>query len=117
MWGGLGDPGGPGGPSKEPPPNQEFLELKDQAEQQQVLIAQLKEMLRKQDQTSINREKVDEYANTLTRINARVKKSKSYKTNRPETATKSTIDIPQRDKLNLLKQQIEANKYVDYFCK
>lgn len=111
MWGGVGgDPGGPGGPSKDPPPsNQELLDLKDQSENQQVLIAQLKEMIRKSDQTTLTNEKMDEYANTLTKIKARVKKSKENK-DKSETLPKHTVDIPQRDKLNLLKQQIEANK-------
>lgn len=110
MWGSPEDPGGPGGPSKAPPSNQELMELKDQSEQQQVLIAQLKEMLRKTEQNTISKEKVDEYANTLSRINARVKKSKGSKDRTTDAIPRKTIDFPQRDKLNLLTQQMEAHK-------
>lgn len=107
MWDG---PSGPEGPSKDPPPNQELLDLKDQTEQQQTLIAQLKEVIRKQEQTTVNKEKMDEFANTLTRLSAMVKKNKD----KGEVAIRNTqIDIPQRDTINLLKQQVEANKYVD----
>lgn len=40
----------PGGPSGAP---QELADLRDQFEQQQVLISQLKEMLRKTEQTKV----------------------------------------------------------------
>lgn len=109
MWADPGqDPGGPGG--SEPPPNQELIDLKDQFDQQQLLIAQLKEMLRKTDQTSITQEKVEEYANTLTKMNARAKKGKLKEGLPNETNITYSIDTPAKEKMNLLRQQFEANK-------
>lgn len=121
MWGGSGpDPGGTkgGDPSSGIPSNQELMDLKDQFEQQQVLIAQLKEMLRKTEQTTITQEKVEEYANTLTRMSARAKKNRLRKEGETESksetsvATKktTTIDTPAKEKLMLLRQQVEENK-------
>ncbi|KAK4887323.1 hypothetical protein RN001_003594 [Aquatica leii] len=112
MWGGTGpgpDPGGTEGGDRSTgsSSNQELIDLKDQFEQQQVLIAQLKEMLRKTEQKTVTEEKVEEYANTLTRMSARVKKSRMK---RAETADESIIDTPASEKIMLLRQQLEENK-------
>lgn len=93
------DPGGgpdPGGSS------QELSDLKDQFEQQQVLIAQLKEMIRKNEQSNVTQEKVDEYMNTLSKHRAKKKKD--------DEGTRKTLEIPASQKISLLRQQVEENK-------
>lgn len=107
------DPGGSSG--KDPPSSQELADLKDQFEQQQVLISQLKEMLRKNEQTTVTQEKVEEYANTLTKMNARIKKNKLKKESTQvkadtTTDTQKHIDTPTKEKIILLRQQMEENK-------
>ncbi|XP_063904226.1 protein lava lamp-like isoform X2 [Zophobas morio] len=105
MWKGPGqDPGG--GPETGPPPgsSQELSDLKDQFEQQQVLIAQLKEMIRKNEQSNVTQEKVDEYMNTLSKRGGRAKKLKRDDDN------KKTAEIPASQKISLLRQQVEENK-------
>ncbi|RZC33876.1 leucine-rich repeat-containing protein, partial [Asbolus verrucosus] len=107
MWKGPGqDPGG--GSDSGPPPgsSQELSDLKDQFEQQQVLIAQLKEMIRKNEQSNVTQEKVDEYMNTLSKRSARAKKLKKDEDN----GNRKTLDIPASQKINLLRQQVEENK-------
>lgn len=119
MWSeGNKDPGGSSGkdPPAHPPSSQELADLKDQFEQQQLLISQLKEMLRKNE--VVTQEKVDEYANTLTKMNARVKKNKLKKDNnaqgKSDTAgqvdSQKHIDAPTKEKINLLRQQLQENK-------
>lgn len=119
MWSDTSnDPGG--STSKDPPPHpppssQELADLKDQFEQQQILISQLKEMLRKNEQTVVTQEKVDEYANTLTKMNARIKRNKLKKESGKADSgavvdTKKHIDTPTKEKINLLRQQMEENK-------
>lgn len=129
MWWGSGqDPSGSGGedPPKEQPPNQQLQELQDQFENQQMLIAQLKEMLKKTDQSSsMSREKVEEYASTLTKMNDRAKRGKLRKTEgakteevssktevtKEMTSKKSTALVtPAKEKVNLLRQQLEENR-------
>ncbi|EFA02160.2 protein lava lamp [Tribolium castaneum] len=95
------DPGGGPDPGAPPGSSQELSDLKDQFEQQQVLIAQLKEMIRKNEQTNVTQEKVDEYMNTLSK--RRAKKSS-------DNGAKKTLDIPASQKINLLRQQVEQNK-------
>lgn len=103
------DPGGSGPGVTEHSGNQELNDLKDQFEHQQTLIAQLKEMLRKDDQTSVTQEKVAEYANTLTKMNARAKRNQNKEGGAKDIARK-TIDTPSSEKMLLLRQQIEQNK-------
>lgn len=105
MWSGPGPD--PGGPSGGPPTSQELYDLKDQFEQQQLLIAQLKEMLRKSEQTTVTQEKVEEYANTLTKMKARAKRAK--KDGNRESTTKR-LETPASEKINLLRQQLEENR-------
>ncbi|KAF5308263.1 hypothetical protein FQR65_LT06256 [Abscondita terminalis] len=112
MWGGSGpgpDPGGTegGNESTGSSSNQQLIDLKDQFEQQQLLIAQLKEMLRKTEQKNVTEEKFEEYANTLTRMSARVKKNRMK---RGETTDETVIDTPASEKIMLLRQQLEENK-------
>lgn len=100
------DPGG------EPPESatkisRELSDLKDENEQQKVLIAQLKEMLRK-EQSNVPQEKIDEYVNTLTKMTAKKLRGKieeSSSTNRP-----IPVESAKTERLNLLKQQLEQNK-------
>ncbi|KAK5644112.1 hypothetical protein RI129_007957 [Pyrocoelia pectoralis] len=113
MWGDSGpepDPeGGKGGDgSTVTSSQQEFIDLKDQFEQQQVLIAQLKEMLRKTENTTVTQEKVEEYANTLTRMSARVKKNRLQRGEQGDEA--ATSEPPASEKIMLLRQQLEENK-------
>lgn len=130
MWWGSGqDPGGTGGegPSKDPSQNQQLLDLQEQFESQQTLIAQLKEMLKKTEHSSsVSREKVEEYASTLSKMNERAKRSKLRKsegakaedhkslksdTTKESTSKKSAVVVtPAKEKVNLLRQQLEENK-------
>lgn len=113
------DPGGSGGggPPNQPP-NPELEDLKDQFEQQQVLISQLKEMLRKNEQTVVTQEKVEEFANKLSRMNARAKQSKMKKEGESGQqsdvlgvpGSRRKINTPANEKINLLRQQLEENK-------
>lgn len=99
----------PGGDPPERPLkiSRELSDLKDENEQQKVLIAQLKEMLRK-DQSNVSQEKIDEYVNTLKKMTAR--KSKGKKGESSSTEKHITIETGKTEKLNLLKQQLEQNK-------
>lgn len=117
MWKGPDeDPGGSGGTSSGSAQNQELLDLKDQFEQQQTLIAQLKEMLRKSEQTSVTPEKVEAYANTLTKMRAK----KSRKKNEDEKSSEIGVPGSKRfsgsepttanEKILLLRQKLEENK-------
>lgn len=121
MWSDINkDPGGSSGkdPPVHPPSSQELADLKDQFQQQQILISQLKEMLRKNEQTVVTQEKVEEYANTLTKMNARAKKYKLKKESNTQSKSDTTgpvdtqkhIDTPTKEKINLLRQQMEENK-------
>lgn len=119
MWGSGPDPGGTteGGSPSGSKSSQELTDLKDQFEQQQVLIAQLKEMLRKTEQTTVTDQKVEEYANTLTRMSARAKKSKLRREGDVDSQIEvtsiistKTIDTPASEKIMLLRQQLEENK-------
>lgn len=108
------DPGGSGPPQQS---SQELTDLKDQFEQQQVLISQLKEMLRKTEQTKVTQERVEEMANTLTKMNARAKRSKMKREGEGEKSdtvgaggNRKQIDTPAKEKINLLRQQLEENK-------
>lgn len=100
------DPGGepPGGTSKI---SRELSDLKDENEQQKVLIAQLKEMLRK-EQSNVSQEKIDEYVNTLKKMTA--KKSRVRKEESSTSEKHITVESAKTEKLNLLKQQLEQNK-------
>lgn len=106
------DPGGSIPPQQS---NQELADLKDQFEQQQVLISQLKEMLRKTEQTKVTQERVEEMASTLTKMNARAKRSKLKREGEGERSSEGgssrrQIDTPAKEKINLLRQQLEENK-------
>lgn len=93
-------------------PLQELSDLKDQNQQQQLLIAQLKEMLRK-EQSNVTQEKVEEYINTLSKAKAkknRIKKDDSGNIERSVSSSSSSVDIIKKQKVNLLKQQMEENK-------
>ncbi|KAJ8953811.1 hypothetical protein NQ318_006659 [Aromia moschata] len=98
------DPGGPtqqGAPSEQS--SQELSDLKDQNEQQKLMIAQLKEMLRK-EQSNVTQEKVEEYVNTLSKSKgkkSRLKRDESGSAER--TASSSSIDNIKKGKLNLLR--------------
>ncbi|KRT79688.1 hypothetical protein AMK59_7559 [Oryctes borbonicus] len=108
MWSGPGpDPGGSTGAG--PPSSQELNDLKDQFEQQQLLIAQLKEMLRKSEQTTVTAEKVEEYANTLTKMKARAKRNAKKSDGAKESSGKR-LETPASEKINLLRQQLEENR-------
>lgn len=100
------DPGGE--PSKGSSKiSRELSDLKDENEQQKVLIAQLKEMLRK-DQSNVSQEKIDEYVNTLKKMSAKKSRVKKGETTTSERHT--TIETGKTERLNLLKQQLEQNK-------
>lgn len=108
------DPGGSVPPQQS---SQELADLKDQFEQQQVLISQLKEMLRKTEQTKVSQERVEEMANTLTKMNARAKRNKLKREGEGEKSGDAVfaggrrqIDTPATEKINLLRQQLEENK-------
>ncbi|XP_018327353.1 protein lava lamp [Agrilus planipennis] len=110
-------PEGGGTSSMESPPQtQELIDLKDQYEQQQVLISQLKEMLRKNEQTTVTPEKVEEYANTLNRMRAKAKQGRSQKQDKEhkdgptESRRASTVNIQAKEKILLLRQKVEENK-------
>ncbi|XP_066154375.1 protein lava lamp isoform X2 [Euwallacea fornicatus] len=110
MWGDQNpDPGGT--EFKEPSQEQALTELKDQNEQQLVLIAQLKEMLRK-EQSSVSHDKVEEYVNTLNKARAkRFKQKKGEASSSPNISTSSAnIDANKKERMNLLRQQLEENK-------
>ncbi|KAL3266378.1 hypothetical protein HHI36_010555 [Cryptolaemus montrouzieri] len=108
-------------PGEDPPPSEassepgtELYDLKEQFEQQQVLIAQLKEMLRKTDQTNVTQEKVDRYASTLSKMTVRARRSKLKKESSAGSSEKSenkpAIDTPVNEKISLLRRQLEENK-------
>lgn len=104
----------PGGSQESQTPNQELLDLKDQNEQQQVLIAQLKELIRKNEQsTTVTQEKVEEYANTLSRISTRAKNKQKKEEGSSLDIIDQTIVVntPSKEKMLLLRQQLEANRY------
>lgn len=105
----LGQPDpDPGGDTPGAQSSREITDLKDQNEHQQVLIAQLKEMLRK-EQSTVPQEKVEEYINTLSKAKAkksRLKKDDSGSTER----SSSSMDSRKHEKVNLMKQQLEENK-------
>lgn len=113
MWGGQGpDPGGtesenPTSPSQS---NQALKDLKDQYEQQQVLIAQLKELIRKTEQTTVTEQKFDDYVNTITRMSARAIMSSKNKGTDADKGETTTIDTPAKEKILFLRQQMEENK-------
>lgn len=120
MW--SPDSGGSSSSGVGPPPkqsNQELEDLKDQFEQQQVLISQLKEMLRKTEQTKVSEERVEELASTLTKMNARAAKRKGKSKRQPPDTElvveepgnrRHIVDTPAKEKINLLRQQLEENK-------
>lgn len=116
MWKGTAPD--PGGSQDLEEPNQELLDLKDQNEQQQVLIAQLKELIRKNEQsTTVTQEKVEEYANTLSRISARTKNRQKKEEGSSSDIIDETIVVntPSKGKMLLLRQQLEANRYEHNF--
>ncbi|CAG9766600.1 unnamed protein product [Ceutorhynchus assimilis] len=98
MWEDQQNPD-PGGTGKGPSP-QQLTQLKDQNEQQLVLIAQLKEMLRK-EQSTVSHDKVQEYVNSL----PRAKKSKQNKNESSASTSTSTTK-----RVDLVRQQLEENK-------
>lgn len=120
MWSGGGgqDPGGASASGA--PPSQELEDLKDQFEQQQVLISQLKEMLRKNEQPIISEERVEEFANKLSKMSARAKRGRTKKAEGSSQKSEAVgipgsgrrVDTPAKEKINLLRQQMEENKYV-----
>uniref|UniRef100_A0A6P7F5F7 Protein lava lamp-like n=1 Tax=Diabrotica virgifera virgifera TaxID=50390 RepID=A0A6P7F5F7_DIAVI len=98
----------PGGEASGPQTSREIKDLQEENEQQQVLIAQLKEMLRK-EQTTVPQEKVEKYINTLSK--AKAKKSRLKRDDSGSTEKGSTsMDSKKHEKVNLLKQQLEENK-------
>lgn len=102
------DPGGdpPEGSSKI---TRELSDLKDENEQQKLLIAQLKGMLCK-EQSNVSQEKIDEYVNTIKKMTA--KKSRVKKEESSSSEKHITIESGKTERVNLLKQQYEQNKYV-----
>lgn len=94
-------------------PLQELSDLKDQNQQQQLLIAQLKEMLRK-EQSNVTQEKVEEYINTLSKVKAKKNRTKKDVSGNLErsvsSSSSSSVDIIKKQRVNLLKQQMEENK-------
>ncbi|KAG5898644.1 hypothetical protein JTB14_021018 [Gonioctena quinquepunctata] len=91
--------------------SREISELKDQNEQQQLMIAQLKEMLRK-EQSSVPQEKVEEYMNTLSKVKSKRARLKKDETGGREKSSGSSAiaDSNKHERVNLLKQQLEENK-------
>ncbi|CAH1174226.1 unnamed protein product [Phaedon cochleariae] len=87
----------------------EITELKDQNEQQQVLIAQLKEMLRK-EQSTVSQEKVEEYMNTLSKMHAKKPRTKQGEAGKTERVGSTGPEGIKSEKVNLLKRQLEENK-------
>ncbi|XP_049958619.1 protein lava lamp-like [Schistocerca serialis cubense] len=96
-WSESSDP--PGDQTQAPAQNVEVKELQDQFEQQQTLIAQLKEMLRKNEQQLVTKEKeVEEYATKLSGIKSRVSKRGRAKVEKTEaTVSESVPDAVQQD--------------------
>lgn len=99
----------PGGQAPEPQPPREVKDLQDQNEQQQVLIAQLKEMLRK-EQSTVPQEKVEEYMNTLSKVKAKKSRFKRDELGVLDRSSGSSMDSKKHERVNLLKQQLEENK-------
>lgn len=103
----------PGGQSKDTVSStQELNDLKDQNEQQLLLITQLKDMLKK-EQSSVTQEKVEEYVNTLNKLKAKRSKQKkdgSSSTDKASTSSSANIDANKKERINLLRQQLEENK-------
>lgn len=116
MWKGPNeDPGPPAGGSGIDPdtnPHPQLADLKDENEQQQLLIAQLKEIIRKNEQTSVTAEKVEEFANTL----AKAKRNKLKRETSSSENKQSSQDGGkkneglQNQKVLLMKKQLEENK-------
>lgn len=100
------DPGGDP-PESSSMISRELSDLKDENEQQKLLIAQLKGMLRN-EQSNVSQEKFDEYVNTLKKMTA--KKSRVKKEESSSSEKHVTIESGKTEKLNLLKQQLEKNK-------
>lgn len=83
-------------------------------------VVQLQDTPRRAEQSGINQEKIQEYANELTRLNARLKKNKSRRGDGEGAAEgtpseKRHSETPATEKLNLLRQQLEQNKLVVCF--
>ncbi|KAF7266452.1 hypothetical protein GWI33_020219 [Rhynchophorus ferrugineus] len=100
----------PGGQKNVRPSAQELNDLGEET-QKQLVLAQLKEMLRK-EQSTVPQEKVEEYVNTLNKVKA--KRSKQSK-NEAGSTTKATtssanIDAIKKERINFLRQQFEENK-------
>lgn len=113
MWPSESAEGPSGAATPNQQSNQELEDLKDQFEQQQLLINQLKEMLRKTEQTKVSHERVEEMATALTKMNARAKKNKNKRVSgdvQDVGNTKQTVTTPAKEKMNLLRQQLEENK-------
>lgn len=100
------DPGGDP-PESSSKISRQLSDLKDENEQQKLLIAQLKGMLRN-EQSNVSQEKIDEYVNTLKKVTA--KKSRVKKEESSSSEKHITIESGKTEKLNLLKQQLEQNK-------
>ncbi|CAG9856954.1 unnamed protein product [Phyllotreta striolata] len=83
-------------------------EPKEQTDQQQLLLVQLKDVLKK-EQSTVPQEKVDEYINTLTKAKAKKSRLKKDETGSIERSSGS-VDGRKHEKLNLMKQQLEENK-------
>lgn len=100
-------------------------ELKDQSEQQQKLIGQLKEMLRKTDQVATSAstlEKAEKLQSTLNKMQTRAKRNKQKKllddsdSKAPREEQESgKATTPGKEKVNLLRKQLEENRYIFYF--
>ncbi|KAH0999460.1 hypothetical protein HUJ04_001353 [Dendroctonus ponderosae] len=97
----------PGGTSITP---QELSNASDQ--HQFVHTAQLKEMLRN-EQSNISQEKVDDYLKTLNKARAKRSKIRSGETSGSSsniTISSANIDANKKERVNLLRQQLEENK-------
>ncbi|KAJ8927201.1 hypothetical protein NQ314_020479 [Rhamnusium bicolor] len=104
------DPGGDTQKVTSGQSTQELSDPKDEYEQQQLLLPQLKEMLRK-EQSNVSEEKIKEYINTLSKVKAKKTKVRKDESGRTESSvSSSSIDINKKGKLNLLRQQLEENK-------
>ena len=98
-----------------PLPGQDDV-LQGQFEQQQLLIEELKKMVKKSDSATVTQEKVNEYGNALHKLNERAKQSvrrKESGSDRQDTSSGRKIDVHasvRSEKTNLLRQQLEQNR-------
>lgn len=74
------------------------------------LLANIKEVFKNSDQSNVTQEKVTEYINTITK--AKAKRTRLKRDGSNTVSESSTLDANKKQRITLLRQQLEENKYV-----